>query len=73
MPTEDELEALLVQVSTAISNLLLGGASYTIDTGGSRRQFTSADLGELRSMRSALYQELKEIKGEAGLTLGAGW
>ena len=69
----DELVAELAEVNKAITHILKGGQSYSIDSGGSSRSFTGADLDKLRSYRGELKREIKEIDGEAGMTLGAGW
>lgn len=68
-----EIEAELTQVNNAISHLLQGGQMYLIQTGSSMRQYQSADLDKLRSLRGELRAELRELQDESGLSLGAGW
>jgi len=72
-----EVEAEIVIVRAAILGLAQGGASYTINSGGSIRTFTGVDIGKLRSLLSDLKKELACLEdpydNAQGMTIGAGW
>lgn len=68
-----EINVELAEVTKAISHLLAGGQMYMLQTGSSMRQFQSADIDKLRSYRGELRAELRELQGESGFVMGAGW
>ena len=71
LTTEIELE--IANITLALSHILKGGQSYTINSGGSTRTVTMADYERLTIERHGLRLQLKEIDGSAGLVLSAGW
>ncbi len=74
--TETEIEAELLEVSTAISAIMAGGQEYTITTasgGGTSRTFKAADIGILQQMRKDLRADLSSINGTSAFRLRAGW
>lgn len=71
--TEDEINAEIAIITTAIEHILKGGQSYVIGSGSSRREVTMADYDTLVKRRSDLYAQLNEVTGNTGFTLSAGW
>ena len=71
--TAEEIELELSLVNQAISHILKGGQSYTINSGGSIRVVTMANLKDLRRQRSELQAQLDALNGCAGLNIGAAW
>ncbi len=74
--TISEVETEITEVRTAIRAVINGGQSYTINSGGSVRVVTQANLKELRSWLIELQQELAELNDQydtKGFILGAGW
>jgi len=68
--TESEIQALISQVDTAMTNILLTGQEYTINTNGSSRTFKAADLDKLRSWRFELNQMLQDEQETSGILVG---
>lgn len=71
-----EVEAEIVIVRAAISGLIQGGQSYTINSGGSIRTFTGVDIDKLRSILADLKKELAQLEDEydtPGFAVGANW
>ncbi len=62
----EETKAQLVQVNAAISAILTGSQSYTLDTGQTRSTVTRAQLGELKTMRRELKAELDALRMRLG-------
>lgn len=71
--TQEEIQEDIDSVRAAINAVLKGGQSYTIGSGGSTRQVTQANLKELKTWLADLRQEMREIEGSGGLTVGAIW
>lgn len=71
--TEAEIEALLVEYRAARTAILKLGQSYTIQTGGSMRVVTHANLKEVQDQISNLEQQLKDIQGDGGTVFRPGW
>jgi hypothetical protein len=71
--TEQEIILALEKVDRAIDNILLGGQSWNINSGGGSRSTTFANLADLKKMRSDLEYKLSLCRGEAGCRLGASW
>ena len=65
--------AELEQVNAAISHILRGGQSYTINSGGGSRTVTYADYNALLKRKAALETQIATASGAAGGRLGAGW
>jgi len=68
--TEDEIEAEIVIIRTAIRNIALTGQKYEIGTGPSKRTFEAADINNLRDYLAQLKGELQEFNEESGCQLG---
>ena len=68
--TEDEINAELSIVKTAITNLLKTGKKYELGSGASKRVFEMTDLKDLREYRTELNQQLKDVEGTSGMVLG---
>lgn len=68
-----EIEADIETARAAISAVAKAGQSYTINSGGSVRQVTLADMASLRSWLADLQQELRDIQGIGAMVVGAGW
>lgn len=68
--TETELTAEIAVVNTAITNILLTGQKYEIGSGPSKRVFEAAQLDSLRSYRTELQLQLKDVQETGGLVLG---
>jgi hypothetical protein len=70
------VEAEIDDVRAAISAVIKGGQSYTINSGGSIRTVTMADTKFLRGWLIELQQELAELEQSAdtqGFIVGANW
>jgi len=70
------VEAEIADVRAAISTLIKGGQSYSINSGGSQRTVTQLDLPNLRSWLIHLQQELAELNQSAdtrGIIMGPNW
>ena len=68
--TQDEIQAQLDAVNTAITNLLKTGKRQIIQSGSSKREFEQSDLPELRELRAELSNALKASNDESGLVMG---
>lgn len=68
--TEAEITTEIAIVQTAITNLLLTGQEYEVGTGSSRRKFVVADLKELRSYKTELNNQLREVQQTSGVQVG---
>lgn len=75
MATLIELQAELTEVKAAISFILRGGQSYTINSGagGSSRTVTMANLSELRKMKTDLETRIKNLQGGTAFRMKSGW
>jgi hypothetical protein len=71
--TTDEIQEDIDSVRAAISAVVKGGQSYTINSGGSSRQVTQADLAGLKRWLADLVQEYRDTEGSGGLDIGASW
>lgn len=71
--TADEIQEDIDSVRAAISAVVKGGQSYTINSGGSSRQVTQADLAGLKRWLADLIQEYRDTEGSGGLDIGASW
>ncbi len=71
--TEAEIEALLIEYKAARTSILKLGQSYIINTGGSIRTVTHADLGEIQTQINNLEQQLLDVQGCGGTVLRPGW
>lgn len=69
--TVEEVEADITMVRAAIAAVATVGQSYTINSGGSTRQVTLANLRELRVWLADLEQEKRNLEGYGGLVMGA--
>lgn len=70
------VEVEIDDIRTAISALIKGGQSYTLNSGGSSRTVVQADLKSLRSWLIELQQELAELNQSydtRGKIIGVGW
>ena len=67
--TEDEINAELILVNSAISRILQLGEEYEIDSSSSKRKSRSSTLADLKIHRSDLLQQLQGIIGNSGLSL----
>ena len=68
--TEDEINAELEIVSTAITNIMLTGQKYEIGSGPSKRVFEAANINNLQKYRSSLNRQLKSVQGKSGMQIG---
>jgi hypothetical protein len=71
--TESEITAILTEYQNARTAILAGGQSYTINTGGTNRMVTMADLEFVERMIGEYQQMLDELNDELGWQAGAGW
>lgn len=71
--TAEEIQEDIDSVRAAISAVVKGGQSYTINSGGSSRQVTQADLAGLKRWLADLVQEHRDTEGSGGLDIGASW
>lgn len=71
--TADEIQEDIDSVRAAITAVVKGGQSYTINSGGSSRQVTQADLAGLKCWLADLVQEYRDTEGSGGLDIGASW
>lgn len=71
--TADEIQEDIDSVRAAISAVVKGGQSYTINSGGSSRQVTQADLAGLKRWLADLVQEYRDTEGSGGIDIGASW
>jgi hypothetical protein len=71
--TADEIQEDIDSVRAAITAVVKGGQSYTINSGGSSRQVTQADLAGLKRWLADLVQEYRDTEGSGGLDIGAAW
>lgn len=71
------LKTMITAIGTAITVLVSGQQSYTLDTGQTRQTVTKADLGSLRLQRNALMNELAVLdvrrNGTGVSTAVPGW
>jgi hypothetical protein len=63
----------LDQINAAISHIMSGGQSYTINSGGGSRTVTYADYNALLRRKEALETRIAASSGGLGGRLGAGW
>ena len=75
MATLTELQAELVEIKQAISNILKGGQSYTINAGlgGSSRTVTQADYSKLVEDKKRIEAEIANLSGARGFRMRPGW
>ena len=71
--TETEINEILTQYKAARTAVLVGGQSYTINSGGSSRQVTLADLSLIEKQIQIYTQMLGELNGEVGFVTRPGW
>ena len=72
--TAADIQTDIDNVRAAISAIVQGGQSYTINSGGSVRTVTLADIESLRSWLVELQQELAEANDcPRGFTIGLNW
>jgi hypothetical protein len=71
--TAEEIQEDIYSVRAAITAVVKGGQSYTINSGGSSRQVTQADLAGLKRWLADLVQEYRDTEGSGGLDIGASW
>jgi hypothetical protein len=71
--TAEEIQEDIDSVRAAITAVVKGGQSYTINSGGSSRQVTQADLAGLKRWLADLVQEYRDTEGSGGLDIGASW
>lgn len=67
--TEDEINAEIIIVQTAITNIIQTGERYVIGTGPSRREF-EADLDKWRNYLNSLKQDLQAAQYNDGVQVG---
>ena len=71
------LKTELTAVNAAITALLGGAQSYTLDTGQTRQTVTRTSLAQLRKHRAELMAELQELQdmltGSASYVARPGW
>jgi hypothetical protein len=71
------LKVELTAVNAAITALLAGAQSYTLDTGQTRETVTRTSLGQLRAHRKDLLAEVQELQdqltGTASYVARPGW
>jgi hypothetical protein len=65
--------AELAQINEAISHILQGGQSYSLNTGGGSRTVTYADYNALVQRKKALETQLAIGSGSIGGRIGAAW
>lgn len=68
-----DLQEELIQVKTAISYLMQGGAEYTINTRNTQRSFKSADLPSLQIYRNELESKISTQSQTRGTRVQPGW
>jgi len=71
--TESEINSALADYISARTAILKGGQSYNINSGGSSRSVTMADLAMIENQIRIYYQMLEELNGDKGFVLRAGW
>lgn len=71
--TATEVEADIVIARAAIRAVAQVGQSYTINSGGSSRQVTNANIIDLKKWLADLQQELNDINEDGCLVIGASW
>lgn len=54
-------KAQLIQVDAAITTVLGGGTSYSLDSGQTRQSVTRSSLSELRAMQAYLEQRIQTL------------
>jgi hypothetical protein len=65
--------AELARIDEAISHILKGGQSYSLNTGGGSRTVTYADYNQLIQRKKALETQIAIENGYAGGRIGAAW
>jgi len=60
------VQGQIAEVRLAISRIVSGAQSYTIDSGQTRQTVTRATIGELRLLLEHLRNELRELQSEPG-------
>lgn len=70
-----EIQSDIDDVRAAISAVVKGGKSYTINSGGSSRMVTQADLDDLRSLLADYQKEYNAVayNEELGFNVGVNW
>jgi hypothetical protein len=63
----------LEQINAAITAILQGGQSYSLQTGGGTRQVTYADYGALAKRKAELEAAVAAASGTLGTRLTSGW
>lgn len=71
--TVEEIEADIAIARAAITAVAQVGQSYTINSGGSVRTVTNANLAELKAWLADLRQEWRDLDGSGGMVIGANW
>lgn len=71
--TESEINTILADYQAARTAILKGGQSYTINSGGTIRVVTMADLQTIEKEISKYLQMLEELSGNKGYQINAGW
>jgi len=71
------LKTALTATSAALTAILGGAQSYTLDSGQSRQTVTRANLSELRQQRAALLEEIQMwqtmLDGDGAVRMVPGW
>jgi hypothetical protein len=75
MATLAELQLELTEIKQAISNILKGGQSYTINAGqgGSSRTVTQADYAQLITDKIRIESQIANLNGGRGFRMRPGW
>ena len=68
-----EIETEISEIKAAMKAIRLGGQEYRWDSGGSQRSVTMADYQALKNELHGLRLKLRELNGETGQVLSAGW
>ena len=69
----DAIETELAEVTLAISAIIKGGQSHTINTGGGSRSVTMADYGKLVERKKELQYLLQLKNGSGGIRITPAW
>jgi hypothetical protein len=75
MATLAELQTELAEIKQAITNIRLGGQSYTITsgTGGNSRTVTQADYNSLIADKNRLEAQIANMQNRRAVKFRAGW
>jgi len=72
--TKTEIQALILEIDTAISHILKGGQEYTITSAsGSARTFKGAEISTLINWKNQLESQLAGKNNTKAVKLQAGW